>query len=617
MRRFLQYGLIYVGLVVLVGCGGNGGNPMSTQNTDQDTDQPARQPARHTVDLAGLPGITIPANTVINAGESMNFGTGQNEVTISCPSGGTNCALMQADGGVTSTGGQATAMLSGAAVNARRQAGEARERMITGLTMAIAGEDGTGGLNKAQRPGGADLTLGLTFDGDITYTATSASPSDRLGEVDETVANEFDKSNEARATIEGWKTLVYDRTLFGRGIKDVLAVYTDRDEPQHRAYMSFFANSNMPSDGEAESLAINRRPGIISGITDYGEAGNTNNTDPTLNNNAEAGVFDENRTGEGTLFFTPVTTPEADHNEDLKLFGGELATFRTNSEGAVIDEKEYENEKEVPGTFHGIRGNYVCMDSAGCNVTSDDDGNLATLSAGWRFVPDEARAKGNVQNVLIDVDHLVFGYWLQTTTDADGSITYGVNTFANGSLPFDDDPASDNNAAILGLEGSAKYNGKATGMYALKSFESGAGVPTASGQFTADASLTANFGGHAVAVSNQFSISGNVMNFRDSAGEPISNGGWTVELKRADFVSTAADNSTRPTVPDATHFYSNSFSGTTTGGGSWDGAMYGSGADMDAVTSGIQAEHPTGVTGEFNAHLGNGHVIGAFGATRK
>ena len=38
--------------------------------------------------------------------------------------------------------------------------------------------------------------------------------------------------------------------------------------------------------------------------------------------------------------------------------------------------------------------------------------------------------------------------------------------------------------------------------------------------------------------------------------------------------------------------------------------------DIDSVTSGDQFANPTGIAGEFNAHLGNGHVIGAFGATR-
>ena len=42
--------------------------------------------------------------------------------------------------------------------------------------------------------------------------------------------------------------------------------------------------------------------------------------------------------------------------------------------------------------------------------------------------------------------------------------------------------------------------------------------------------------------------------------------------------------------------------------GEWSGVMYG--PDDDSP------QQPTGVAGEFNGHFNNGHVAGAFGATR-
>ena len=82
--------------------------------------------------------------------------------------------------------------------------------------------------------------------------------------------------------------------------------------------------------------------------------------------------------------------------------------------------------------------------------------------------------------------------------------------------------------------GTAKYAGPAGGMYVRKTLMSNGSVDTATrGSFTAHASLTAKFGGPAVAANDHFSISGMVKNFMDGN---TSLDGWTVDLKRADFV---------------------------------------------------------------------------------
>ena len=197
--------------------------------------------------------------------------------------------------------------------------------------------------------------------------------------------------------------------------------------------------------------------------------------------------------------------------------------------------------------------------------------------------------------MFIDEDYLAFGYWLQMTEEVDGTITYGVDTFYGG--PTEYDPASMKN-----VMGSATYNGKATGMYAMKDVTTSPVEPVAAGQFTADAKLEANFGGDDVAVNDQFTISGTVNNFHDAdTGDMISGGAWTVDLRKTPSGSGNFQNT-------------NAFSGDTTGGGSYAGTFYGpDGPDTNNPNNPAQ---PTGVAGEFNAHVGNGHVIGAFGATR-
>ena len=114
-----------------------------------------------------------------------------------------------------------------------------------------------------------------------------------------------------------------------------------------------------------------------------------------------------------------------------------------------------------------------------------------------------------------------------------------------------------------------------------------------SGHFTADADLTARFGGGDIAANEQWQIDGTISDFRDDAGEAIANSAWEVNLNKIEDINTGG-----PTFTE----------GTTNGGGSWTATFYGETADN------VQ---PSGVAGEFNAHFGNGHVVGAYGADKE
>ncbi len=470
-------------------------------------------------------------------------------------------------------------MLSTAAQGLRDTA---RTAMLTGLTMAIADPDkdgqATGGLMKLSRPGRNGLNGMITAeaDGVIKYGR------DTLGKVDKYVDDQFGDPS-AAATISRWAGTTQMRTV--DNVTDELVVYHNAEDSKDVSYMKYFART--PAD-----YNVNAKPAIVSFITD-GSRNNMGVAIETANGQYDAGLVNEGRL---TFGAAAVSEDEAGLFDaaPFRFATGEVRTATVpGRDNAVTDAKE----NERAGTFAGIPGTFICTGGqTACTATSDTKGNLASLSDNWVFQPTAAGASGKVADVELDVDYLSFGYWFQTTTASDGTKTYGVNPFYKGSQPYNEVSLSGSN-----VTGTATYNGKATGMYSLKTFGSGSATVSDAGQFTADARLTASFGGDDVAANKKYTIEGNITDFRDADGGQISGGGWNVELMKASIASNGAIGS----AGDA--------SAQTTGGGEWNGMLYGN--------PGLSAEdatraYPTGVAGEFNAHLGNGHVIGAFGATR-
>ena len=275
---------------------------------------------------------------------------------------------------------------------------------------------------------------------------------------------------------------------------------------------------------------------------------------------------------------------------DADLFDGsgfptDPNTFTTlpNTDDTMTEDV---TENAFSGKFNGVSGMYSCGGSDACRAENDADGELS-LTGVWSFTPADL-ATGMVQGVVHDPDYLSFGYWVQATTDEDGMTTYGVGTFYAGATSFA--------AQLDTLEGSASYSGKAAGMYGKKTFKHDGSVATlTTGDFTADANLMATFGGDDVAANAQNKLSGSVTNLMDDG--TMVDPAWTVEFNKIDLVQDT-------TFPN--------FSGTTTGGGNYRGSFYGPTVTGDGAGSG----YPTGVAGDFTGHFANGHVIGAFGATR-
>ena len=252
---------------------------------------------------------------------------------------------------------------------------------------------------------------------------------------------------------------------------------------------------------------------------------------------------------------------------------------------------------EVRGTYNGAQGTYRCNGSAQCTVTSDSEGEISSMSAGWVFTPDPG-ATSPTQ----DEEFLHYGFWLMRTTDREGAVNYDeVQTFAGSSVA--------RSGSLATVTGRATYAGGATGVYVRTRFKpTDATIDTAtSGHFSADANLTAHFGQFdkegctraqcgAIAPYLLNSVTGTIDNFQLSGGEQNA---WSVALEGETTPTTGLVSGT--TDP-----------GETGSAGEFSAAFHGPTADSDN-----NPIHPHTLVGEFNANFGNGVVAGAFGARKQ
>ena len=254
-------------------------------------------------------------------------------------------------------------------------------------------------------------------------------------------------------------------------------------------------------------------------------------------------------------------------------------------------EVQYSNDEALTGTFANVAGIYTCV--SGCSLTGESDGTFVAIGGTWYFTPDNETDPVPVP----DSDYVHFGYWLNET-EVDGEPVYMAAAIAGGT---DESPIS----IVQSLEGSATYTGAATGLYIVRTFTlDGEILNRTGGQFTADAMLTAYFGGDDVAVNKHYSIVGTIEDFGDQGGSPIDSS-WSVELEAARFGSQQGGT----------------FRGATEGDqgmvGTWSGQFFGPVAvDDDGATPGNQSTLPSAVAGTFDAAFTNGAVIGSFGAAK-
>ena len=237
---------------------------------------------------------------------------------------------------------------------------------------------------------------------------------------------------------------------------------------------------------------------------------------------------------------------------------------------AVADGTEFTNA--VNGSeWQGIPGTVFCAGSD-CEVSS---GGL--LSGSWYFTPDLPGepyvAADDGMGYVRETLYARFGHWL--TVDA-GSGETTVHAYASTAAMGD--PALGAPAGDL-TDSSASYAGKAAGMSVHMTFDDqGARTGISSGAFTADVSLTAQFG-------TSPTVRGTISGFEGNAVDES----WSVELREAVLSASVETGESVGT-------------GQT---GEWTARAYG---ETD--------QRPAGIFGGFNAHFTDGHAAGAY-ATRK
>ncbi|MDD9993776.1 MAG: hypothetical protein OXP75_18415 [Rhodospirillales bacterium] len=258
------------------------------------------------------------------------------------------------------------------------------------------------------------------------------------------------------------------------------------------------------------------------------------------------------------------------------------------------------NQVDVPfmdddtfmGMFDGAPGTYTCISM--CTLSTGVDAQLNAVGGSWTFAPDDDEFPVSVP----DSDYVHFGYWMNEAEENDQPVIMAA-AIAGGT---EESPIS----TVQSLEGQASYTGAATGLYVIRTFTLDGEVQNRTGgQFTADAKLTAYFGGDDVAVNKHYSIVGTITGFVDRRDRAIDSS-WSVDLEAAMFGSQQGAMFEGDTVGDA-----------GADAGSWDGRFFGPvDVDNDGTTTGKQSTFPSGVAGTFDAQFTNGAVIGSFGAAK-
>ena len=347
---------------------------------------------------------------------------------------------------------------------------------------------------------------------------------------------------------------------------------------------------------ERTNKAVSNTPASDDMVIIYNDKGPNQNvlysTHYNVPANRTAVGSDDFTIGTGVLSFTNLGTAS-----DLLNLSGLGSTTNFDNDASTTD---------VPGSFqgsfHGLAGTFTCTNA--CTIQELKVGGYVTTGT-WTFTPKGYVQASSPTVSIPDPDFMHFGYWTNMRDGSKGEPIYAVEAFYGGT-------SASNASTVQGLNNlSATYEGEASGLYVKETFApDGTATPTASGQFTADASLKAVFGDpSSVASTHHNRVSGTITNFM-ADGSAIDSK-WSVDLMVGSFAS--GDNSaaspftgrTRPTGSTV----------AAAGQGAWEYRFFGAMVDDPATTTVTETGVPTGIAGEFDGHFTNGQVMGAFGAT--
>ena len=238
----------------------------------------------------------------------------------------------------------------------------------------------------------------------------------------------------------------------------------------------------------------------------------------------------------------------------------------------------------ISGTYAGAPGVYSCAETAANTCTSQGTISGIQLGGPWIFEPSPG-----AMAIQKDTNYSYFGWWLRV----DGNGDYSPSNFFghNTGLTLASQPD------FLGsLTGLATYSGPAVGKFAI------AGFPNTGGHFTADASLSVDFGNS----TDRGTVEGAVTNFMVGGAEMP----WRVDFANANVGVSGefAGNATWTIggVASATG---------TLNEGLWDGVFQRNNVNTDLLpktaTGGWEVPYVAANNGRAF-----GHMIGAFGVTK-
>ena len=251
----------------------------------------------------------------------------------------------------------------------------------------------------------------------------------------------------------------------------------------------------------------------------------------------------------------------------------------------------------VSGTYDGASGEYRCTGT--CTSTNDGKGAPSGLGGTWHFKPD---AGASAMAHQPDTNYLYYGWWV--SKDKDGAPT-AASAFAGIMGDVDGDGTTTSSGTDL--TGSATYAGHAAGKFAMSNPLDATGN---GGHFTADATLSATFGG-----GNTAGMTGTIDNFMVNDEHEMP---WSVALHRAGWGAGGAITASTATAgDDIANGTTWSIDGNSASeSGTWSGQMYDE-LPGNAPT-GDGSDIPTTVTGTFYSEFSTiGRMVGAFGADKQ
>ena len=298
----------------------------------------------------------------------------------------------------------------------------------------------------------------------------------------------------------------------------------------------------------------------------------------------------------GTLYVDVYSDIEAPATRQVPTSGGtpvRLEDIPLGSRVGGMTQAEW-NARMGDGTLNGVAGTFSCDRAGGGRCPSFGGTAFDPSGTDWIFTPHGSTRTETTP----DADYLASGIWLFVPDGATifryrGADDVVFGAFADGSDPF-------RQSNLMALQGTARYDGHAAGIYSHK-VNSGA-EPTTIGYLEADVSLTANFGGR----SDLGTIDGFVNNFTVD-GEPESG---ELILGAAD-IGPANSGFFRGSVTDDGASDSREYTGQ------WGGQFFGNG-ESDGKPGSVAGTFGARST-DFSDVAGGAEVsiVGAFGAYKQ